>query len=429
MTERTRYSIAVIGVAMATAVFAVAFRGLLTSWYREVFHADNVVEAIASLPWWLRFSVPTCGGAVAGVISSFRLAAPQNVSNVMEAVALGNVSLSLRATLIRVASSWSAIAGGVSIGREGPLIEFGGTFGAAMGRMMRMPLARTRVLIASGTAAGFAAAYNTPFAAVLFVLETIVGVAAPAAMIPAIASTVIATVLARAVVGAGPIYGQRSFSLDSWFDFPSIGALAAVASIAAIGFKWLLASMESWFEIHPIRQPYRATLGGAFVGAIALRLPQVAGNGYEPLNIILDGQMLATAAGLLLVGKVFATSASVASGVPGGVFTPMLLVGASLGAVWSHAVTHVLGTSTPNVGSYALVGMAAATAASTHAPLAAAVLVFELSGDYPIAVPLLLTTFIATSISRFLGSISIYDAELRRRGLGWELTLEGRRIP
>jgi CIC family chloride channel protein len=316
----------------------------------------------------------------------------------------------------------------MSIGREGPLIEFGGSLGAALGRATAMSLDRTRVLVAAGTAAGFAAAYNTPFAAVLFVFETIVGIAAPEALLPTVAATVIATTLTRGVVGAGPIYGQRAFGPESTTAMLSFGALGVLAAFAAFGFKRVLAFLEQWFEHHPVRQPLRATMGGVSVGLIAVLLPEVAGNGFEPLNAILDQRMLLSAVALLLVAKVFATSASVASGVPGGIFTPMLLVGAALGSLWAQLVGLLLTSTSPSAGSYALVGMAAATAASIHAPLTAAVLVFELSGDYAIVLPLLLATVVATTVSRGLGSESVYEAELRRKGVGWELTLDGRQM-
>lgn len=228
--ERLRFVVALVFVSMGAAMFAVVFRGSLAPCYRVLFRATNVVDAIANLPAWLRFGVPNLGGLVAGTISRLRVSARQGASNVMEAVVLGNVALSLRTTLNRVGASWSAIAAGMSIGREGPLIEFGGSLGATAGRIMRTPLDSTRVLIASGTAAGFAAAYNTPFAAVLFVFETIVGVAAPAAMLPAIASTVFATSLTRAIVGAGPIYGQRAFAVESYRDVVAFGLLGSAAS-------------------------------------------------------------------------------------------------------------------------------------------------------------------------------------------------------
>jgi CIC family chloride channel protein len=343
----------------------------------------------------------------------------------MEAIALGRVQLSLRSTASRVASSWVAIAGGLSIGREGPLIEVGGALGAAVGRSVETSLDQTRVLMAAGTAAGFAAAYNTPFAASLFVLETIAGIAAPQLLLPVMTATVGAAAITRVTVGAGPIYGQRAFGLEAYPELISFAGLGVVAAVVALGFKTTLAVFERWFESRPVPQPFRAMLGGLLVGAIAMWLPTVAGNGYEPLNDILDAGIAAPAVAVIVIAKIVATSGSVASGIPGGIFTPMLLVGAALGAGWSDM--GVMGAS-PHAGSYALVGMAAATAASIHAPLTAAVMVFELSGDYLIALPLILATVVATAASKSLGDESVYETELRKRGLALEITLEGRQL-
>ena len=331
----------------------------------------------------------------------------------MEAVALGHVQLSLRATASRVASSWAAIAGGMSIGREGPLIEFGGALGAAVGRVTATSLNRTRVLVAAGTAAGFSAAYNTPFAATLFVLETIAGVAALELVLPVMGGTVAATLITRAAVGVGPIYGQRTFGLESGLDVLSSVALGVVAAIAAMTFKRVLALLEDWVDDHPVPQPFRAMAGGLLVGAIAVWLPSVVGNGYEPLNRILDGPMAVSALAILLVAKLVATSGSVASGVPGGIFTPMLLMGAALGSGWSHLFGR---GAAPDAGRYALMGMAAATAASIHAPLTAAVMIFEVSGDYPIALPLIVAAVVSTVVSRALGSESVYKRNFESEG-------------
>ena len=426
--DRIRFWLALVGVALGAAAFAIVFRSGLAWWYSTVFHAHDVVHAIAGLPWPLRLLVPAAGGLAAGLLSMLRRASRQGVSNVMEAVALGNVRLSLRTTVARVLSSWTAIAAGMSIGREGPLIEFGGTLGAKIAEASDVPLERTRVLVAAGAASGFAAAYNTPFAAVLFVFETILGIAAPMVLVPTIAAVVIATTLTRALAGEGPIYGLRAFGHGSYADLAAFAVLGGFAALAALGFKRMLGLFEDLSDRFPIPQPFRAMLGGLAVGAIAITLPSVAGNGYEPLNVILDERVVFGALVILIVAKVLATSASVSSGVPGGIFTPTLLVGAALGSAWALVLAKVFPGHAVSVGSYALVGMAAATAASIHAPLTAAVMAFELSGDYPIVLPLLLATAVATLISRRLGSTSVYEAELQRRGIGWELTLEGRKV-
>lgn len=422
-----RFAAALGLVAVGAALFAIAFRLSLSWLYQTLYHSTSVVEGFAGLPPLTRFLVPVAGAGVAGWIIRLSAAPSQGVSNVMEAVVLGRMHLSLRATLSRVSASWAAIAGGMSIGREGPLIEFGGSLAASVGRRLRVSGDEVRILVAAGTASGFAAAYNTPFAAVVFVLETIVGLAVPRLVAPVMCASVIATAVTRVAVGAGPIYGQRSFGLESSGDLVSFAALGVLAAIAAVAFKQALTLFEVLVERHPVPQPLLAMLGGALVGAMAVAMPEVVGNGYEPLNAMLDVPPGVAFALMLMVAKVVATSGSVAVGVPGGIFTPMLLVGASLGAVWAQTIG-ALASPHASAGSFMLIGMAAATAASIHAPLSAAVMIFELSGDYPIALPLLLATSIATSVSQLLGSESVYTSELRKRGLAWDLTLEGRRV-
>ncbi|MGE0363323.1 MAG: chloride channel protein [Vicinamibacterales bacterium] len=424
--DRLRFVLGVGLVAVGAAAFAVAFRESLAWLYRAVYQASDVVDAVAGLPRWLRFAVPVAAAGIAGLIARTRTGPSQGVSNVMEAIALGRVQLSMRTTVSRVSSSWSAIAGGMSIGREGPLIEFGGAFGAAVGQRLGTSLTDTRLLVAAGTAAGFAAAYNTPFAATLFVLETMAGVAAPALLLPTMAATVMAAAVTRSVAGAGPLYGLRSYELTSYLEFLSVAAIAVASAGGAAAFKRVLAITERWFEASAMPQPARAMTGGAVVGLLAMWLPDVAGNGYEPLHRLLDTPLPLAAVVVLVGAKVVATSSSVASGVPGGIFTPMLLIGAAIGTAWAQLVG--VAPAAAAAGSYVLIGMAATTAASIHAPLTAAVMIFELSGDYAIVLPLLLATVVATVTSRGLGSRSVYDAELSRRGVGWDLTLEGRTV-
>ncbi|HEY2734739.1 MAG TPA: chloride channel protein, partial [Polyangiales bacterium] len=202
--------------------------------------------------------------------------------------------------------------------------------------------------------------------------------------------------------------------------------LGIVAALVAQTFMRVLSLGEAAFRRSKIGMPWRAALGGLCAGACVAIVPEVSGNGYEPLNLLLDGEFTANFVALLLFAKIVATTASVSSGSPGGVFTPTLLIGGATGYLYSYLLNGVTQLGPP--GGYALVGMAAATAATTHAPLMAAVLVFELSGDYAIALPLVLATAIATLVSRALRRDSIYTAELERRGVNWEFTMDGRRV-
>jgi CIC family chloride channel protein len=425
---RGRFGVGVVLVAVLAAAFAVAFRAALALAVHSL-GANDVVSAMRAAPLWLRVALPALGGLAAGLVSLAAARGPGGggVGNVMEAVVLGRVQLPMRVTLLKSLASWLAIASGGSIGREGPLIQFGGAAGKLVGDRLELSGEGTRILIAAGSGAGFAAAYNTPFAAVLFVLEVVTGVVALDAVLPVLVAVVLATAVTRAAVGQGPIYGQRAFALESPFELLAFAGLGVAAALGAQAFMRLLSAGESLFDHARLGLPWRPALGGALAGAVIACLPEVAGNGYEPLNALLDGSFLWGFVALLLVGKCLATTASVASGSPGGVFTPTLLVGGTIGFLYATLLAGA-GVKLGPAGGYALVGMAAAIAATTHAPLMAAVMAFELSGDYAIALPLVLATALATLVSRRLRRDSIYTAELRERGVGWEVTLEGRRV-
>ena len=165
------------------------------------------------------------------------------------------------------------------------------------------------------------------------------GVAALEALLPVMTASAVATAVTRATVGGGPIYGQRSFALQSPLELLAFAGLGLVAALAAVSFKQVLSWCERLFERGA--QPFRATAGGLLVGLLAAGIPAIAGNGYEPLNVILDERMAITAVLALIAVKIVATSASVASGVPGGIFTPVLLVGDGVGLSWAHALTRL----------------------------------------------------------------------------------------
>jgi chloride channel protein, CIC family len=424
-----RYAAAVVLVALMAAGFAVAFRASLAWTLQRVAGAADVVTAMTRAPVWLRVLFPCTGGLIAGLVgrSLARAQGGQGVGDVMEAVVLGRVHLELGVTLRKSFASWAAIVTGGSLGREGPLIQFGGAAGKFVSDRLGLSSRRARLLIAAGTAAGFAAAYNTPFAAVLFVIEVVTGVVVLDAIVPALVATAIATLVTRAVAGAGPIYGQQGFALEAPSELLAFTALGVFAALGAQGFMRALSFGEWLFRRPWLEQPWRSALGGLIAGGVVALLPAVAGNGYEPLHALLAGAVPTLVVAELLFGKCLATVASVSSGSPGGVFTPTLLVGGAIGVLFRDGIGGI-GATLGATGGYALVGMAAATAATTHAPLLAAVMVFELSGDYAIALPLVLATGVATVTSRWLRRDSIYTAELRDRGVAWQVTMEGRRM-
>ena len=419
-------ALATVLVAVVAAGFAVAFRGSLAAVARALGGA-NVVAMIASVPLWARVALPAAGGLGAGLVGLWtaRTRGASGVGYVMEAIVLGRVRVPLLRSALQAVASWLAIATGNSLGREGPLIQFGAAAGEGARRWLRLDDAAARYVLAAGVAAGFASAYNAPIAATLFVLEVVTGVVALEAMVPVIAAAALATVALRAWTGAAPLYGVHAIATPAPAELVAFALLGLVCAPLGVGFLRLIARAERWWRAVP--QPWRPAAGGAVCGAFLCALPALAGNGFEEVSALLDGRLALGAVAWLLLAKPFATAASVGAGNPGGVFTPTLLLGACAGALYAGGMHGVFGDAASAPSAYIVIGLAATLAATTHAPVMAAVLACELSGDWSLTVPLLLACALAASLARRLYVDSVYTAELTRRGLRWRLTLDGRR--
>jgi CIC family chloride channel protein len=389
-----------------------------------------VLEGFTALPWFARLFLPAAGGAAAAAISLLAARSPggHGVGVILESVVLGRGQIRLPAVLLKAWASLVALCTGGSIGREGSIIQFGGGAGSLLGRWLRLSGRETRMLVAAGTGAGFAAAYNTPFAAVIFVLEIVTGIVGLDILVPVAGATAIATTLTRLAIGGGPIYGQREFALVTQEELLAHCVLGLAAGVIGPAFLALLSGAEDAVRRIPLPRIARGAAGGLVVGLLALRLPEITGNGYEAIQLILDARLAGAILAVLLVAKAIATTASVSSGSPGGVFTPSMFLGATLGGLVGWAVPHVFAArgSAAEAGGYALAGMAALVAATTHAPFMAATLAFELSGDYSLVIPLLAGTSIAALVSSRMRADSVYTEELRRRGIPWRGSLTER---
>ncbi len=423
-----RLSVAVAAVAVLAAAFAIAFRAAL----QLVIHAlgaSDIVTAIGAAPLWERIVLPTAGGLLAGfvVYAMRRQRGTSGVGFVMEAIVLGRVRVPLVRSALQALASWFAIAGGNSLGREGPLIQAGAALGEGARIAFKLDDERARLVLAAGVAAGFASAYNAPIAACLFVVEIVTGVLMLEAIVPILFASVIATVMLRVSVGDTPLYGVRAFGYHD-LELVAFAGLGILIAPIGVGFLRLLGLVERLWKAVPGPVWMRTALGGLTCGLAMCAVPAVAGNGFEPLKELLDGKLAIAAVIWLLVAKPLATASAVGAGNPGGVFTPTLLVGGLVGTLYALGLHAVFGDAISQPGTYALVGLAVALAATTHAPMTAAILACELSGDYALALPLLLACAIGAGLARRLYIDSVYTAELTRRGLRWRLTLDGRRV-
>jgi CIC family chloride channel protein len=386
--------------------FAIGFRAAQTAVFVHLYRAPDVLQAFESLAPWLRVLVPAAGCALAAGLAAL-IGGERSMAEIMEAVAASGRRISVRAALGKAGASFAAISSGGSLGREGPLLHFGAAIASSVGRWVRLDPRRVRTVIAAGTAAGFAAAYNTPIAAVLFVVEIVAGSTALELAMPALIAVTIATVLTRWALGPGPLYGLRTFTLAARSELLGYLALGIVTGSGGAGFIALVGLGRRGFARLPLPPAARGALGGLLVGLCALRFAEVTGNGYEVIQLMLEARYGVAMMALLMVVKAFGTTATVGSGSPGGVFTPSLFLGAAMGGIVGAAartVWHANGFP----GGYVLCGMAGAIAATTRAPIMASVLGFELSGDYAIVLPLFITTAAATAVSRPLHRLSIY---------------------
>ncbi len=409
-------------IGFGGALCSIAFR-VATSGLHKVFTGSSepgLVESFSRLPPLLRLVVPAAGGLLAGAIMQFGMYWHGRVTTAdyMEAVVLRDGKISARRSLVKCLSALFTIASGGSIGREGPLVQLAALVASLAGRFQKWTTPRLRLLVGCGAAAGIASAYNAPIAGALFVAEIVLGSMAMEIFGPLVFSSVIATLTMRGFLGAGPLYEITRFRLHGNWEIAPYLLLGLATGLIAPWFIRLLRASEELAGRIPAPVYIKMCLGGLVVGALAILHPEVCGNGYSTVNGIMRGQWLWQAIALILVFKVLATTATFASGAVGGVFTPTLFIGASIGFLFGSGAQYLTGSTAINPSAFALVGMGAFLAAATHAPIMAIIMIFELTLDYQIILPLMLACVVGYYTSRSIEKRSIYAEALKRKGMG-----------
>jgi CIC family chloride channel protein len=370
-----------------------------------------IEEAAEKLAPWHRLLVPTAGGLLAGFALYFgaRLAKGRPSTDYMEAVTIGDGAIPTPPTLVRILSSVFSIASGGSLGREGPMVQLAAMLASFVGRTAKLPRARLRLMVACGAASGIASAYNAPIGGALFVAEIVLGSIAMATFGPLIVASAMATVVSRALLGGAPLFQVPAFHLVSSLELLSYLVLGLAAGAGAPLFIGLLEWSGRLFQRW--RAPAWAHLGagGLVVGLISVQHPFVWGNGYGALSMILQVDWAWTAILALLAWKLAATASTMGSGAVGGVFTPTLLVGGALGALVGTGAHAVFPTATAGPHAYALVGMGAFLAATTHAPLTAMLILFDMTLSHEIILPLMLACVTAYTVACAVRRESIYS--------------------
>ncbi len=357
------------------------------------------------------------------------------VPEVMYAVARQGGRIRPRVVAIKALASAITIGSGGSVGREGPIVQIGSTIGSVLGQFFGLRERRVRLLVACGSAAGIAGTFNAPIAGVLFAMEVILGSFAARSFGLVVISSVTATAVCQAVLGSEPAFPlTHVFSMVSYWELPIYLALGLLAGLIGLFYVRVLYFLETLFDRWTWHYTAKAFIGGLVVGGLGylgLRFlggPYLFGVGYDGIGealrlnsqVSLDwglGASLTITAMLLLLGlKILSTSLSLAAGGSGGVFAPALFIGAMTGGAFGMAANALFPGVTAPPGAYALVGMGVAFAASAHAPITSILILFEMTKDYKIILPLMLAVVIGHLIASSLMRDSIYTIKLRRRG-------------
>ena len=419
-TQTTLFWAGVVGFVggASSVVFRWITDGLL---FLFTHRSGGHVDAFKQLPKWERLIIPAVGGLFAGVtiLLGARLARKKSSTDYMEAIVLGQGVIPARSSLVKIASAAFSISSGGSIGREGPLVQLAALLASLIGRWRKMPTARLRLLVACGAAAGIASAYNAPIGGALFVAEVILGSLSMESFGPLVFASVVATLTVRQFLGSNPLYEISMHDMvrlgSNWEIIPHV-LLGLIAGLAAPWFLRGLRASEKMFAATKLPPPFRLASGGLIVGALAMVYPQVCGNGYSVINELLHGHWFWKGVLAVLVFKLLATAATFGSGAVGGVFTPTLFAGASLGYLFGYAVRAVWPGTPPVVDVFVLVGMGALLAGTTHAPIMAIIMLFEMTLDYEIILPLMLACVVAHYTADAIEPASIYSESLKRKG-------------
>jgi len=379
----------------------------------------EMLAMVLATPFWIKLLIPTIGGLLVGIIVYFfaQEAKGHGVPEVMEAVALKNGRMRTRVVFAKAFASAICIGSGGSVGREGPIVQIGSAIGSAIGRLMKVSAARLRILVACGAAAGIAATFNAPMAGALFSLEIILSEFAAYQFIPIVVSSVVATALSRHYLGNFPAFEIPPYDLLHYSELLLYLILGLLAGVVAYTFIRVLYGMEDFFEGWKLPEYIKPAIGGAIIGCIGIFFPQIFGVGYESVTQVLRGEMLGIMLIGLLIAKILATSISIGSGGSGGIFAPSIFIGAVLGGAFGQVVHTLFPYTTASPGAYALVGMGAVVAGTTRAPITAMLIIFEMTANYRIILPLMFACIIGLVISAHLSRESIYTLKLIRRGL------------
>lgn len=377
-----------------------------------------------------RFAVPAVMSLVAGVLLAvvFPDVRGSGIPQAKASYHLAGGVMSWRIPVGKFITGVMCVGGGHSMGREGPSVQIGAGLASVIGQWLKLSPARVRDLVPVGAAGALSAAFNTPVAAVLFALEEIIGDMNARLLGSAVAASVASVIVARAILGNEPLFHVPTYELVHPAELGGYAILGIVGGLVSVAFSRILLRFRmAWLRLPVRTRIIQPAIGGVLVGGLLVVQPAVAGVGYEYVDQALNGEMLLTSMVLLGVLKIVATITSYVSGNAGGIFAPTLFIGAMTGGAVGHLVNMYAPFPTGDPGAYALVGMGALFAGIIRAPMTSVFMIFELTQDHQILVPLMVSNMLSLMLARALQPQPIYTALLQQDGV--ELPQEPPRGP
>ncbi|MDA8174147.1 MAG: chloride channel protein [Nitrospiraceae bacterium] len=425
LSGQTPLLIQAVMIGLLAGGLDVVFRSALNYVHNVIFLGGWALLGIEKGGWrMLLIPLLPMAGAVLLIPLSLKFGKDVNgygFPGFLEAVNVHNAKLKLRNLFLKIIAPALTIGSGGSAGVEGPVAILGGTAGSAIGRIFGASRERMRLLVAAGSAGAIAATFNAPIAGVMFANEIVLmGNYEVSSFAATIIASGLATVVSRAVYGTHPAFAiaQYNIARPAWVSFaeiPLYANLGAIAGVLAVVYIRVFHGARSAFDRIGINKQLKPILGALLVGALGILLPRVMGNGYDSIQDCLSGKIIWGAMAVLILAKIAATSITLGSGGAGGVFAPALFIGAMLGGSYGRLAGLALPGISP--GAYATVGIGAFLAAATHAPMTGIFLIFEMTGDYRLIIPLMTAAIVATLVSRRIEANSIDTYELRQRGV------------
>jgi CIC family chloride channel protein len=411
-------------VGISCGFIAIFFR-ILISFFRDLFMFGKIrLSIVAGSPLDSPLGaalilIPAIGGLLVGIIvAAFaKEAKGHGVPEVMTAVINRGGRIRPRVTLIKALASAMCIGSGGVVGREGPIVQIGAATGSSIGQFLKLGGRFTAILVGCGAAGGIAATFNTPIAGVIFAIEIILTEFKTRSFIPLVISSVMATIVSRIFLGSSPAFKVPPYSFQHPIELAFYFILGILAALVGILMIKMLYGFEDFFDKIRIPEWVKPAIGGLLLGLLFFKFRYVMGVGYETMDKVFNQHFPLVLMIVLIFAKILGISLTLGSGGSGGVFAPALFVGCMLGGSFGYIIHSFFPEITGTYGAYALVGMAALFAAVSRATLTAIIIIFEMTLNYHIILPLMFACVIADALSHMISPETIYTKKLLKKGI------------